>query len=89
MASPAYQNNGAIIICGMKPKAVTALTGRFRDRDFTAGQGQCLRQSVPLSHSSDIKTMEEIFGLPRSIIRFQRLRPMSSAVTTICEPSMT
>src|SRR5262249_10148120 len=64
MATPAYQNNGVIIIWWDEaedgagpartiPKMVTS----------PLAKGNAFASSLPLSPSSDLKTMEEIFGL--------------------------
>jgi len=65
MASPAYQNNGVIVIWWDE-------TEGGDDTNFTLpyivisplAKGNAYASSVPLSHSSDIKTWEELFGLP-------------------------
>jgi hypothetical protein len=65
MASPAYQNNGAIIIWWDETEG-----GDGADRTIPEivisplAKGNAYASSVPMSHSSDIKTMEEIYGLP-------------------------
>lgn len=64
MASPAYQNNGVIVIWWDE-------TESGDDANFTLpyivisplAKGNAYASSVPLSHSSDIKTWEELFGL--------------------------
>jgi hypothetical protein len=64
MASPAYQNNGVIVIWWDE-------TEGGDDTNFTLpyivisplAKGNAYASSVPLSHSSDIKTWEEVFGL--------------------------
>lgn len=65
MASPAYKNNGVIVIWWDE-------TEGGDDATFTLpyivisplAKGNAYASSVPLSHSSDIKTWEELFGLP-------------------------
>jgi hypothetical protein len=65
MASPAYQNNGVIVIWWDE-------TESGDDTNFALpyivisplAKGNAYASSVPLSHSSDIKTWEELFGLP-------------------------
>jgi hypothetical protein len=65
MASPAYQNNGAIIIWWDETEK-----GDGADRTIPEiiisplAKGNAYASSVVLSHSSDIKTLEELFGLP-------------------------
>jgi len=65
MASPAYQNNGAIIIWWDETEK-----GDGADRTIPEiiisplAKGNGYASSLVLSHSSDIKTMEELFGLP-------------------------
>ena len=64
MASPAYQNNGVIVIWWDE-------TESGDDTNFTLpyivisplAKGNAYASSVPLSHSSDIKTWEQVFGL--------------------------
>jgi len=63
MASPAYQNNGVIVIWWDE-------TEGGDDIDFTLpeivisplAKGNAFASTVPMSHSSDIKTWEEVFG---------------------------
>ncbi|HWC58926.1 MAG TPA: hypothetical protein VHC44_04460 [Verrucomicrobiae bacterium] len=65
MATPEYKDNGAIIIWWDE-------TERGDTVDFTIpeivisplAKGNAYASSVEMNHSSDIKTMEEIFGLP-------------------------
>ena len=65
IASPAYQNNGAIIIWWDESEK-----GDGTDRTVPEivisplAKGNGYASSVPMSHSSDIKTLEELFGLP-------------------------
>ena len=64
MASPAYQNNGVIIIRWDE-------TEGGDDTNFTIpeiiisplAKGNAYASSVSMNHSSDLKTMDEIFGL--------------------------
>jgi hypothetical protein len=64
MASPAYQNNGVIVIWWDE-------TENGDTADYTLpyivisplAKGNAYASSMPLSHSSDIKTWEEVFGL--------------------------
>jgi hypothetical protein len=65
MATPEYKNNGVIIIWWDE-------TERGDDAGRTIpeivisplAKGNAYASSVPLSHSSDLKTMDELFGLP-------------------------
>jgi hypothetical protein len=65
MASPAYQSNGVIILRWDE-------TEGGDDTNFTIpeiiisplAKGNAYASSFPMCHSSDLKTMEEIFGLP-------------------------
>ncbi|HEX4646961.1 MAG TPA: hypothetical protein VH598_15265, partial [Verrucomicrobiae bacterium] len=65
MASPEYQDNGVIIIWWDETEG-----GDGSDRTVPEivisplAKGNAFASSLPLSHSSDLKTMEEIFGLP-------------------------
>ncbi len=64
MASPAYTNNGVIVIWWDE-------TEGGDDTNFTLGEivisplakGNAYGSTLPMSHSSDIKTWEEVFGL--------------------------
>jgi len=65
MASPAYQNNGVIIIWWDETEGgddASRVVPEFVISPLAKGNGYA--SSVVLSHSSDLKTMEEIFGLP-------------------------
>ena len=65
MASPAYQNNGVIIIWWDETEGGDGATRTIPEIVISPlAKGNAFASSVPLSHSSDIKTMEEIFGLP-------------------------
>jgi hypothetical protein len=65
MATQAYQNNGVIIIWWDETEG-----GDDASRTLTEivisplAKGNAYASSVVMSHSSDLKTMEEIFGLP-------------------------
>lgn len=65
MASPAYQNNGVIIIWWDETEKGDD-AGRTIPEIILSplAKGNGYASSVPMNHSSDIKTMEEIFGLP-------------------------
>jgi phosphatidylinositol-3-phosphatase len=64
MASPAYQNNGVIVIWWDE-------TEGGDDTNFTLpeivisplAKGNAYASTVPMSHSSDIKTWDEVFGV--------------------------
>jgi len=65
MATPAYQENGVIIIWWDETERGD--TAGFRIPEIVISplaKGNGYASSVPMNHSSDIKTMEEIFGLP-------------------------
>ena len=65
MASKAYQNNGVIIIWWDETEGGDS--GSFTLPEFVISplaKGNAYASSVFLSHSSDTKTFEEIFGLP-------------------------
>jgi hypothetical protein len=65
MASKAYQNNGVIIIWWDETEGGDD-TGRTLQEIVISplAKGNAYASSVALSHSSDTKTWEEIFGLP-------------------------
>ena len=64
MASPAYQDNGAIIIWWDETERGDAADRRIPEIVISPlAKGNGYASSVPLNHSSDIKTMEEIFEL--------------------------
>ncbi len=63
-ASSAYQNNGAIIIWNDETEGGD--TTSFNGTEIVISplaKGNAYASSVPLNHSSDIRTMQEIFGL--------------------------
>jgi hypothetical protein len=65
MASPAYQNNGVIIIWWDESEGGDGTNRTIPEIIISPlAKGNAYASSVPLSHSSDIKTLEEIFGLP-------------------------
>ncbi len=65
MASQAYQNNGAIVIWNDETEG-----GDGNDRTSMEivisplAKGNAYASSLLMSHSSDVRTMEELFGLP-------------------------
>lgn len=64
MASPAYQNNGAIVI--WFDETEHGDTSSFAIPEIVISplaKGNAYASSVEMSHSSDIKTWEELFGL--------------------------
>jgi len=65
MASKAYQNNGAIIIWWDESEGGDGTNFTLPEIIISPlAKGNAYASSVLLNHSSDIKTMEEIFGLP-------------------------
>jgi hypothetical protein len=65
MASPAYQNNGVIIIWWDESEGGDSTNRTIPEIIISPlAKGNAYASSVPMSHSSDIKTLEEIFGLP-------------------------
>ncbi len=65
MASKAYQNNGMIIILWDETEGGD--TSSFTLPEFIISplaKGDAYASTVPMSHSSDLKTFEEVFGLP-------------------------
>ena len=64
MASPAYQDNGAIIIWWDESEGGDDTARTIPEIVISPlAKGNAYASSVPMSHSSDIKTMQEIFGL--------------------------
>jgi hypothetical protein len=64
-ASQAYQNNGAIIIWNDETEGADDTTVTSTEIVISPdAKGDAYASSVPTSHSSDLKTMEEILGLP-------------------------
>ncbi len=64
MASPAYQTNGVIIIWWDESEGGDSSGFRIPEIIISPlSKGNAYASSVPLNHSSDIKTMEEIFSL--------------------------
>jgi phosphatidylinositol-3-phosphatase len=65
MASKAYQNNGVIIIWWDESEGGDDLSRTIQEVVISPlAKGNAYASSIPMNHSSDIKTMEEIFGLP-------------------------
>jgi|SRR5579859_1711697 len=65
MASAAYQNNGAIIIWWDETEGGDGTNRTIPEILISPlAKGNAFASSVPMSHSSDLKTMEELFGLP-------------------------
>lgn len=64
MASPAYQDNGAIIIWWDESEGGDDTNYAIPEIVISPlAKGNAYASSVQMSHSSDVKTMEEIFGL--------------------------
>jgi hypothetical protein len=65
MASAAYQNNGVIIIWWDEAEGGDDASRTLSEFVISPlAKGNAYASSVVFSHSSDLKTMEEIFGLP-------------------------
>jgi hypothetical protein len=65
MTSPAYQNNGVIVIWWDETESGDDTSHTIPEIVISPlAKGNAFASAVPLNHSSDIKTMEEIFGLP-------------------------
>ncbi|HSY19260.1 MAG TPA: alkaline phosphatase family protein [Candidatus Acidoferrales bacterium] len=65
MATPAYQDNGVIIIWWDETEGGDDLTRTLPEIIISPlAKGNAYASSVVVNHSSDIKSMEEIFGLP-------------------------
>lgn len=65
MASKAYKDNGAIVIWWDESEGGDSPSYTIPEIVISPlAKGNAYASSVPLSHSSDIKTLEEIFGLP-------------------------
>jgi hypothetical protein len=65
MASRAYQNDGVIIIWWDESEAGDDVTRTIPEIIISPlAKGNAYTSSVPISHSSDIKTLEEVLGLP-------------------------
>ena len=64
MASQAYQNNGAIILWWDETEGGDTTSYTIPEIIISPlAKGNAYASSVALSHSSDLKTMEELFGL--------------------------
>jgi len=64
MASKAYQNNGVIIIWWDETENGDDLSRTLQEVVISPlAKGNAYASSVPMSHSSDIKTLEEVLGL--------------------------
>jgi len=65
MASPAYQNNGVIIIWWDESERGDDTSRTIPEIIISPlAKGNAYASTLAYSHSTDIKTMEEIFGLP-------------------------
>jgi hypothetical protein len=64
MASPAYQDHGVIIIWMDETESTDDTNTTIPEIIISPmAKGNAYASSVPMSHSSDLKTMDEIFGL--------------------------
>jgi hypothetical protein len=65
MASPAYQSNGVIVIWWDESEGGDDASRTIQEVIISPlAKGNAYASSLPLSHSSDIRTVEEILGLP-------------------------
>jgi phosphatidylinositol-3-phosphatase len=65
MATPEYKNNGVIIIWWDESEGGDSTNFAIPEIVISPlAKGNAYSSSVEMSHSSDVKTMEEIFGLP-------------------------
>ena len=65
MASPAYKNNGAIIIWWDESEGGDDVSRTVPEIIISPlAKGNAYASTVPMNHSSDIKTVEELFELP-------------------------
>jgi hypothetical protein len=65
MATPAYQNNGVIVIWWDETEGGDDASRTLYEAVISPlAKGNAFASPVVFSHSSDLKTMEEIFGLP-------------------------
>src|SRR5262249_49532523 len=63
-ATPEYQNNGAIIIWFDETEGGDSTDYTMPEIVISPlAKGNAYASAVPLNHSSDVKTMQEIFGL--------------------------
>jgi hypothetical protein len=64
MASPAYQDHGLIIIWTDETESTDDTNTTLPEIIISPlAKGNAYASSLPYSHSSDLKTMDEIFGL--------------------------
>lgn len=65
MASKAYQDNGVIILLWDETEGGDTSSYTLPETIISPlAKGNAYASTVPMSHSSDLKTFEEIFGLP-------------------------
>ena len=65
MATPQYKNNGAIVIWWDETEQADDTAHAIGEIIISPlGKGDAFASSVELNHSSDLKTWEELFGLP-------------------------
>lgn len=65
MASAAYKNNGVIVIWWDESEGGDDLSRTVPEIIISPlAKGNAYASTLPMSHSSDIKTMDELFGLP-------------------------
>jgi phosphatidylinositol-3-phosphatase len=65
MATPEYQDNGVIIIWWDESEKGDTISNTIPEIVISPlAKGNAYASSVEMNHSSDIKSMEEIFGLP-------------------------
>ncbi len=65
MASPAYQDHGVIILRWDETEGGDGTNYNIPEIIISPlAKGNAYASQVPMCHSSDVKTMEEIFGLP-------------------------
>jgi len=71
MASAAYQDHGVIIIWTDRRRARDDTNTTLPYVILSRWPGQCVWSTLPYSHSSDLKTFDEIFGLAYRPTRFR------------------
>jgi hypothetical protein len=65
MATPEYKNDGVIIIWWDESEKGDSISNTIPEIVISPlAKGNAYASSVEMNHSSDVKTMEEIFGLP-------------------------
>ncbi len=65
MATPAYQNNGVIVIWWDETEGGDDASRTIPEIIISPlAKGNAYASVLPMSHSSDVKTWEELFGLP-------------------------